>query len=85
MEQRHGTQDRDRNYLENFEMWTWSRMQNIKWTNLMRNEIVYEEISWKQGKIRRIKERKAWFQHLRWNWLIEIIIQSKIKGKRLRK
>lgn len=70
-------------YLENFEIWIWRKTENIRWADMVRNEVVLKN---KRRKTN-FKYRKAnWLGHMsRRNCLIWNINESKIKGRRRRK
>ena len=48
-------------YLENFEMWCWKRMENIKWPEKVTNEQVLDRIGDKKTLLNTILRRKANF------------------------
>ena len=47
----------DHKYLERFEMWCWRRMENISWTDCMRNENVLHRVKEKRNILHRVKRR----------------------------
>ena len=46
-------------YLKSFEMWCWRRMENISWTDRVRNEEVLHRIKEERNIVRRMRRRKA--------------------------
>ena len=70
-------------YLESFEMWCWRRMENISWTDHMRNEDVLLRVNQQRNILHEIRKRKAnWISHiLRRNCLLKQVIEGKIKGE----
>ncbi|WP_410967417.1 hypothetical protein, partial [Salmonella sp. SAL04191] len=75
---------RDIQYLESFEMWTWRKMQKIKWTEKIRNEDVLQRIGESRKLIGKIRRRKAnWVgHHLRRECMIKEVIEGKLEGRR---
>ena len=52
-------------YLEDFEMWSWRRMEKIKWSQKVTNEQVLERIAEKRTLLNNILHRKAnWIGHI---------------------
>jgi hypothetical protein len=49
----------DQEYLESFEMWCWRRMENISWTDRVRNEEVLHGVTDKMKNLHTIKERRV--------------------------
>jgi len=50
--------------LETFEMWTWRRMEKIRWTFKRQMKVVLETIGEERSLIRKIKSRqKKWIGH----------------------
>ena len=70
-------------YLESFEMWCWRRMENISWTDHMRNEDVLLRVNQQRNILHEIRKRKAnWIGHiLRRNCLLRQVIKGNIKGE----
>ena len=75
----------DQKYLESFEMWCWRRMENISWTDRVRNEEVLYRVKEQRNIIHicTVKRRKAnWIGHiLRVNCLLKYVIEGKIEGR----
>jgi hypothetical protein len=71
----------DQGYLESFGMWCWKRMENIYWTDRMRNEKVLVRGKDYRNILNAIKRRKAnCIGHiLRRNCLLKHIIEDKIE------
>src|SRR6218665_3539426 len=72
--------------LEAFEMWTWRRMEKVRWTEHKTNEEILETIGQERSLIRTIKTRqKKWIGHtLRGESLLKTVIEGKMLGKRSR-
>jgi hypothetical protein len=72
----------DEKYLGSFEMWCWRRMEEIVWTDCVRNKVL-QRVKEERNIIYTIKRRKAnWIGHiLRRNCLLKYVIQGKIEGK----
>jgi hypothetical protein len=68
-------------HLECFEMWCWRRMENISWTDNVRNEDVLLRVKEQRNILHEIRKRKAnWIGHiLRRNCLLQRVIEGKIK------
>jgi hypothetical protein len=49
----------DKNYLEIFEMWCWRRMEEISWTDRVRNEEILHGVKEERNILHTIKRRKA--------------------------
>ena len=49
----------ERKYLESFEMWCWSRMEKITWSEKVTTEQVLEHIEEKRTHLNNILHRKA--------------------------
>jgi hypothetical protein len=62
-------------------MWCWRRMENISWTDGVRNEEMLQK--GKERNILQVIKRKVkWiFNTLRRNCLIKHIIEGKVKGR----
>jgi hypothetical protein len=73
----------DQKHLGNFEMWCWRRMENISWTDRVRNEGVLHRVNEQRNILHEIRKRKAdWIGHiLRRNCLLKHVIEGKIKGE----
>jgi hypothetical protein len=72
----------DQKHLKIFEMWCWWRMEEISWTDHVRNEEVLLRVKEQRNILHEIRKRKAnWIGHiLRTNCLLQRIIEGKIKG-----
>jgi hypothetical protein len=72
----------DKKHLVSFEMWCWRRMENINWTDHVRNEEVLLRVNEQRNILHKIRNRKAnWIGHiLRRNGLLQRVIKGKIKG-----
>ena len=72
----------DQKQLENSEMWCWRRMENISWTDHVRNEDVLLRVKEQRNILHEITKRKAnWIGHiLGRNCLLQRIIEGKIRG-----
>jgi hypothetical protein len=73
----------DQKYLESFEMWCWKRMEQIIWTDRVRNEEVLHRVMEERNILYTIKRRKAnRIGHiLRRNCLIIHVIEGKLEGR----
>jgi hypothetical protein len=73
----------DQKHLKSFEMWCWRRMENMSWTDHVRNEGVLLRGSEQRNILHEIRKRKAnWVGHiLRRNCLQKEVIEGKIKGR----
>jgi hypothetical protein len=71
----------DQKHLESFEVWCWRRMEMIRWTDHVRNEVLLR-IREQRNILHEISKRKAnLIGHiLRRKCLLQHIIQGKIKG-----
>jgi hypothetical protein len=69
-------------HLESFEMWCCRRTE-ISWTDHVRNEEVLLGVKEQRNILYEISKQKAnWIGHiLRWNCLIQQVIEGKIKGR----
>jgi hypothetical protein len=72
----------DQKHRESFEMWCWSRMEKISWTDHVRNEEVLLTVKEQRNIVHEISKRKAnWIGHiLRINCLLQQVIKGNIKG-----
>jgi len=72
----------DQKHLESFEMWCWRRMENIRWTDHVRNEEVLLRLNEQRNILHEIRKRKAnWIGHiLRRNCLLQQVVEGKIQG-----
>ena len=70
-------------HLESSEMWCWRRMENIGWTDHVRNEEVLLRVNEQRIILHEIRKRKAnLIGHiLRRNCLVKQITEGKIKGQ----
>jgi len=74
----------DKKHVESFEMWCWRRIEEIGWTDHVKNEEVLLRIKKQRNILYEISKRKAnWIGHiLRRNCLLQRVIEGKIKGDR---
>ena len=49
----------DQKYLESFEMWCWRRMEEISWTDHVRNEEVLLTVNEQRNILHEIRKQKA--------------------------
>jgi len=72
----------DQKHLESFEMWCWRRLEEISWTDHVRNEDVLLRIKEERNILHEIRKRKAnWIGHiLRRNCLLQRVTEGKIQG-----
>ena len=55
----------DQKHLGNFEMWCWRRMENIIWTDHVRNEEVLRRVNEQRNMLYETRKRKAdWIVHI---------------------
>jgi hypothetical protein len=73
----------DQKHLESFEMWCWRRMENISWTDHVRNKDVLLRIKELRNILHEIRKQKAnWIGHiLRRNCLLQRVTEGKIQGE----
>ena len=66
-----------------FDVWRWIRMENISWTDQVRNEEILQRNQEKRNCLQTIKRRKPnWIDHvLRRNCLQNHSVQGKIEGR----
>jgi len=66
----------DQNRLESFEMWCWTRMEKISWTDHVRNKEVLLTVNEQRSILHEIRKRNAnWVGHiLRRNCLLKHVI-----------
>jgi hypothetical protein len=71
----------DQKHLEHFEMWCWTRMEKISWTDHVRNEDVSLRVKEQKNILHEICKRKAnWIGHiLHRNCILQRVIEEKIK------
>ena len=76
--------EKERKYLEAFEMWCWRKMEKIDWRDHITNEEVLAKVQENRSILKVIKQRKAnWIGHiLRGEGLLRDITEGKIAGKR---
>jgi len=72
----------DQKHLESFEMWCWTRMEKISWTDHVRNEEVLLRVNEQRNILHEIRKRKEnEIGHiLRRNCLLQRVIEGKIQG-----
>jgi hypothetical protein len=72
----------DQKHLESFEMWCWRRLENIIWTDHVRNEEVLLRAKDQRNILHEISKREAnWIGHiLRRNCFLQRVIEGEIKG-----
>ena len=73
----------DQKHLESFEMWCWRRMENISWTDHVRNEDVLLRVKEQRNTLHEIRKRKAnWIGHiLHRNCLLQRVTEGEIQGR----
>ena len=71
----------DQKHLGSFEMY-WRRMENISWTDRVRNEEVFNRVKEQRNILHEIRKRKAnWIGHiLRGNCLLQRVAEGKVQG-----
>ena len=72
----------DQKQLESFEMWCWRTIEQISWTDRVRNEEVLLRVKEQRNILHDVSKRKAnWIGHiLRINCILQRVIEGKIKG-----
>jgi len=72
----------DQKHLESFEIWCWRRMENISWTDHVRNEELLPRVKEQRNILNETSKRKAnGIGHiLRRNCLLQRVIEGKRKG-----
>ena len=67
--------------MESFEMWCWTRMEKISWTDHVRNEVLLR-VKEQRPILREISKWKAnWIGHiLHRNCLLQQFIEGKVRG-----
>jgi hypothetical protein len=69
-------------YLENFEMWRWSRKE-ISWIERVKNEAVILRVKGKRYILQTIKRTGSWIGHiLRRNCLLNHVIERTVEVTR---
>jgi hypothetical protein len=65
-------------------MWCWRRVEKIRWTDRVRNEVVLYRVKEERNILHAIKMRKAnWIGHILYrNCLLKLVIERKIEGTR---
>jgi hypothetical protein len=73
----------DQKYLESFETLCWRRLENIIWTDRVRNEAVLHRVKEERNILHTIERRKAnWIGHvLRRNCLLKHVLEGKLEGR----
>jgi hypothetical protein len=76
----------DERRLEAFEMWTWRRMEKVKWQDMVTNEEVLRRVNEERSPVATIRKRqKQWIGHiLRHDSLLRDLIEGRMKGKKYR-
>ena len=71
----------DEKYLESFEIWCWRRLEEISWTDHVRNEKILHRVKEDRNILYTIKKRKVnWIGHnLCRNCLLKHIIEESIE------
>jgi hypothetical protein len=70
-------------YLENFEMWCWKKMEKITWAERVKNEVICA-VKVERNILLKIKRTKAnWIGHIwRRKCLLKHAIEGKIEGNK---
>ena len=76
----------ERKRLEAFEMWTWRRMERVKWTDKIKNGVVLERVGEGRIMLELIRKRKRnWLGHwLRRDCLLKDALEGMVNGKKVR-
>jgi hypothetical protein len=69
-------------HLESFELWCWRRMENISWTDHVRNEEVFLIVNEQRHILHEIRKWKVkWIGHiLLTNCFLQQVIEGKLTG-----
>ena len=72
--------------LEALEMWLWRRMEKIKWSDKITNDVVLERVGVERQLMNQLRSRKkSWIGHvLRGNGLLREVIEGRMEGRRVR-
>ena len=72
--------------LEAFEMWIWSRIERVKWTDNIKNAVVLERVGEGRIMLELIKKRKRnWLDHwLRRNCMLKDALEGMVNGEKVR-
>ncbi|KAJ4433926.1 hypothetical protein ANN_16241 [Periplaneta americana] len=67
-------------------MWIWKRMERLKWTDRIRNEVVLERVGEERLMLKPIRKRqRSWLSHwLRRNCLPKDALEGTVNGRRVR-
>jgi hypothetical protein len=70
-------------YLGRFEVWCWRRMDNISWTDCVRNQEICERVKEERNILHAIKRRKAnWIGHILCrNCLLKHVTEGKLEER----
>ena len=73
----------DQKYLESFETWCWKGMEKIGWTDLVKKKKRLHRAKEERNILYTIRKRKAKCTGhiLHRNWLLQDVIEGKIKGR----
>jgi hypothetical protein len=73
----------EQKFLESCEMWYWRRMDEIIWTDHVRNEEVLQKVQEERNVLKKTKRRKAsWIARiLHRKCLLKHLMDGKIEGK----
>ena len=68
-------------YLQSFIMWCWTRLEEISWTDSMKNEVLHR-VNEERNILHTLKRRKVkWFGHISYrNWLLKHTIEGTVEG-----
>jgi hypothetical protein len=70
-------------YLKNFEIWCWRRMEEISWTDRVRNEEILHRAKKERNILRTIKRNNSnWIGHMLCrNCLLKHVIEGNIEER----
>jgi hypothetical protein len=70
-------------YLECFEIWWWRRIEQISWTNHVKNEVVLHGVMEEMNVVHTMTRKKTnWITHiLRRKGLLRHVIEGKVEGR----
>ncbi|KAJ4427509.1 hypothetical protein ANN_25157 [Periplaneta americana] len=71
--------------IEAFEMWIWRRLEHVKWTDRIRNEVVLESVGEERMMLKLVRKRKRnWLGHwLRRNCLLKDALEGMVNERRV--
>jgi len=76
--------EEDKKFVGTFEMWCWRRMEEISWTDRVRNEEVLHRVKEERNIVQTVKIRKAnWIGHILCrNCVLKHVIEGAVAGRK---